>query len=451
VEPEKTELSTLEEVIVTAQRRMQNMQDIGASITAISGQRFMDLSFRNVSDLSEQIPNFTFATPAGESTNIALSIRGIGLNDLSDSNEGPVGVYVDDVYLGSLTAQAGQMFDLERIEIVRGPQGTLYGRNTTGGLVHFITRAPGEEFEAYAELVVGNDSRLKLEAAVGGPITENLSGRISVLHDSDDGYQLNRTSGESFGSKGISAVRGQLLWSATDDLDIRFIAYAGSTDNSPTLYKPRGLLNAQGERCSDADIIARLCFDGYGYRDPIEDPHSVELFPDLIGPRQEIDNHGGSITATWASDRLTLTSITAASWLDKTDWDGAFANPDFLFQSGQLLDAEQFTQELRAGFSSDKADYVAGIFYFSDTKKGSIPFNSSLDYDTRFDQDTDAWAAFTHGHWQLSQQWSLSIGARYTGENKKLDFLVLPGTIAGDGLAFQDHLDTDNLSWNVGI
>ena len=441
----------LEEIIVTAQRRAQNIQEIGASITALTGHQFRNLSYRTVNDLSEQIPNLTFATPAGESTLPALSLRGVGLNDLSDSNEGPVAVYVDEVYLGALTAQAGQMFDLERVEVLRGPQGTLYGRNTTGGLIHFVTKSPTDEFDAYSEFVIGNDSRIKLEAALGGRLTERLSGRISLLYDTDDGYQIDRTSGQSFGTKDVSAVRGQVGFAATDKLNIKFAAYAGSTDNRPTLYKARGLLTVTGERCTDAEIVARQCFDGFGYRDPLSDPNSVELHPDVIGPTQKIDNQGGNISAIWTSDNLSLTSITAVASLEKVDWDGAFANPDFLFQSGQLLDADQFSQELRAGFSTTSADYVAGLFYFSDTKKGSIPFNSPFDYDTRFDQDTEALAAFAHGLWQLSQQWSLAVGARYSRERKKLDFLVLPGTIAGAGLAFQDDLDTDHVSWNIGV
>lgn len=440
----------LEEIIVTAQRRAQNIQDIGASITVITGERFRELSFRTVTDVSEQVPNLTFATPAGESTILALSLRGIGLNDLSDTNESPVAVYVDDVYVGILTAQTGQLFDLERVEVVRGPQGTLYGRNTTGGLVHFVTKLPTDVFDAHTEVVIGNDSRIKLEAAVGGPLSDRISGRLSVLHDSDEGYQTNRTTGQSFGTKDISRVRGQLRISLTDDLDIRFTGFAGETDNRPTLYKARGLLASTGERCADSDIIARNCIDGFGYRDPVADPHSVELHPDLIGPRQQIDHQGGSMTATWELDTVTLTSITAMSSLNKVDWDGAFENPDFLFQSGQLLDAEQLTQEIRAAFSTQSADYIAGLFYFGDTKKGSIPFNSPFDYDTRYDQDTDSYAAYTHGEWQLSERWSLSLGARYTRELKKLDFLVLPGTIAGAGLTFQDELDTDHVSWNIG-
>ena len=441
----------LEEIVVTAQRRAQNIQDIGASITALTGLQFQELSYRTVTDLTEQVPNLTFATPAGESTNLALSLRGIGLNDLSDTNEGPVAVYVDDVYLGALTAQAGQMFDLERVEVVRGPQGTLYGRNTTGGLIHFITKSPTDEFDAYSEFVIGNNSRIKLEAALGGPLTQRLTGRISVLHDSDDGYQVNRTSGQTFGTKEISAFRAQIGFAATDKLDIRFVGHAGSTDNRPTLYKARGLLTATGERCSDAEIIARQCFDSFGYRDPVSDPHSVELHPDVIGPRQQIDNQGGNITAIWTSGTLRLTSITAAGALEKVDWDGAFANPNDLFQSGQLLDADQFSQELRAGFSTASADYVAGLFYFSDTKKGSVPFNSPFDYESFFDQETDAYAAFAHGQWQLSTDWSLDIGGRYSRERKKLDFVALPGTIAGAGLIFEDDLDTDNVSWNVGV
>ncbi len=236
----------LEQIIVTAQRRAQNVQEIGASITVLTGHQFRNLSYRTVNDLSEQIPNLTFATPAGESTLPALSLRGVGLNDLSDSNEGPVAVYVDEVYLGALTAQAGQMFDLERAEVLRGPQGTLYGRNTTGGLIHFVTKPPTDKFDAYSEFVIGNNSRIKLEAALGGRLTERLSGRITVLHDADDGYQTDRTSGHSFGTKDNSAVRGQVGFAATDKLNIKFAAYAGSTDNRPTLYKPRGLLTETG-------------------------------------------------------------------------------------------------------------------------------------------------------------------------------------------------------------
>lgn len=446
-----TGVARIDEVIVVSQRREQNLQDVAASVTAMSGERFLESAFRTVTDLSEQVPNLTFATPAGEATNLALSLRGVGLNDLSDTNEGPVAVYVDDVYLGNLTAQAGQMFDLDRIEVVRGPQGTLYGRNTTGGLVHFVTKSPTEEFDAYAEVAVGTDSRIKLETAIGGPLSNTLSGRISLLHDSDDGYQTDRTSDDSFGTKDISAIRGQLSIVVTESLELSLSAYTASMDNRPTLYKARGLLTATGERCSDSDIVARQCFDGFGYRDAVSDPDSIELHPDMIGPRQEIDNHGGNITAIWSLNDMTITSISATTSLEKIDWDGAFANPNDLFQSGQLLDADQFTQEVRAAFATEHADYVLGLFYFGDNKKGSIPFNSPFDYDTRFDQDTDAYAAFAHSEWQLAENWSLAVGARYSRERKALDFLVLPSTIAGAGLAFVDDLDTDNVSWNIGV
>ena len=441
----------IDEVIVISQRREQNMQDVGASISTMSGSRFQELSMRTVTDLTEQIPNLTFATPAGEATNLALSIRGVGLNDLSDSNEGPVAIYVDEVYLGTLTAQAGQLFDLERIEVVRGPQGTLYGRNTTGGLVHFVTNSPTEEIDVQAEVSVGNDSRIKLESALSGPLTSSLFGRLSILHDSDDGYQTDRTSNNTFGTKDIFAIRGQLLAALTENLEIKLTAYAGTVDNRPTLYKPRGLLETSGQRCSDTEIVKRQCFDGFGYRDPVDNPDSVELHPDVLGPRQEIDSYGGNIKASWESGALTITSITASSSLDKEHWDGSFANPNDLFQSGQFLEARQFTQELRAGIASDRADYVLGLFYFGDNKKGSIPFNSPFDYDTRFDQDTDAYAAFAHAQWQFATDWSLAAGARYSRELKKLDFRVLPGTIAGAGLTFDDDLDTDNLSWNIGL
>jgi iron complex outermembrane receptor protein len=130
----------IEEVVVTAQKREQNVQEIGISVTAFSGEQLKDLGITTSTDLVAQTPGLTYVTPFGDGNNAAFTLRGVGLNDFSEHNESPTAVYVDQVYQASLAGLNFQMFDIERVEVLRGPQGTLYGRNTTGGLVHFITR-----------------------------------------------------------------------------------------------------------------------------------------------------------------------------------------------------------------------------------------------------------------------------------------------------------------------
>ena len=132
------EAAALEEVIVTAQKREQNLQDVGVSVTAFSGKQIDEFGFTNSVDIVAQTPNLSFGTPTGEGNNASLTLRGVGLSDFNDNNEGPVAVYVDEVYISALSGVTFQLFDLERVEVLRGPQGTLYGRNTTGGLVHFV-------------------------------------------------------------------------------------------------------------------------------------------------------------------------------------------------------------------------------------------------------------------------------------------------------------------------
>ena len=185
----------LEEILVTAQKREQNLQDVGISVSAFSGQQLAELGMLSVSDIVAQTPNVTFVSPFGEGNNIAFTLRGVGLNDFSEHNEAPGAVYVDGVYQGTLAGANFQLFDLDRVEVLRGPQGTLFGRNTSAGLVQYITRKPGDEPEARAELTVGEFSQTRFEGAVGGPLGDVVAGRLSALYHKHDGYRPSRTPG----------------------------------------------------------------------------------------------------------------------------------------------------------------------------------------------------------------------------------------------------------------
>jgi iron complex outermembrane receptor protein len=186
----------LEEVIVTAQKREQSLQDVGVSVTAFTGEQIREFGFTNTVDVVEMTPGFNFTVPQGDNSQVNFFLRGVGLNSSSDIIENPVGAYFDEVYRGAVGGLYLQMFDTERVEVLRGPQGTLYGRNTSGGLVHFISERPTPNFEGYGELGFGSFDQIKFEGAVSGPIVpDTLLGRLSVATNNDSGFVENRFPG----------------------------------------------------------------------------------------------------------------------------------------------------------------------------------------------------------------------------------------------------------------
>ena len=184
----------LEEVIVTAQKREQQLSDVGISVTAFTGEQIKEFGLTDSVDLSSMTPGLQYTVPNAEGSQINFFIRGSGLNEAGDANENPVGVLVDDVYRGAIGGLHFPMFDMERTEVLRGPQGTLYGRNTTGGLIHFITNRPTEEFEGYGDISFARHDQVKFEGAISGSLNESKSllGRVSGSVNQHDGYTENR-------------------------------------------------------------------------------------------------------------------------------------------------------------------------------------------------------------------------------------------------------------------
>src|SRR5918993_3510904 len=150
--PQDEDEDALEEITVTATRREQSVQDVGLSITAYSGEQIRELGFTNTTDIVAMTPGLNYTVPNAESSQINFFLRGVGLNDFADASENPVAVYVDDVYHPASGGLSFQLFDIDRIEVLRGPQGTLFGRNTTGGLVHYVSRKPSQTFDAYIDV-----------------------------------------------------------------------------------------------------------------------------------------------------------------------------------------------------------------------------------------------------------------------------------------------------------
>ena len=213
--------STLEEIVVTAQRREQNLQEVGIAVTAFGAEQVRNLGFSSTTDTTKMTPNLNYTVPQGESSQVNFFLRGVGLNDFADAQENPVAVYVDDVYKPAMGGLALQLFDVQRIEVLRGPQGALFGRNSTGGVIHFVTKRPSRELDAYADVAYGRFSEVRAEAAVGGPLSDSLMGRVSVAFDNHDGWTKNRTPGvQDYNGADALAGRAQLLIEPSDELSV---------------------------------------------------------------------------------------------------------------------------------------------------------------------------------------------------------------------------------------
>lgn len=206
--------NTIEEVIVTAQKRAQSTQEIGVSVTDFSGDKLQKFGFTDSPDIVAQVPGLNVSTPVGEGNSPSFTLRGVGLNDFNDNNEGPIAIYVDEAYQAALSGLTFQLFDVERVEVLRGSQGTIYGRNTTGGLIKFASRKPTEETEGYLRTEVGSYSSVLLEGAVGGSLTDGVRGRLAASYKTNNGYVTNRI-GPNANQVNSFSIRGSLEFDVT--------------------------------------------------------------------------------------------------------------------------------------------------------------------------------------------------------------------------------------------
>ena len=428
---------TLEEIVVTAQKREQNLQDVGISLTALSSESLQRLEISDSTDIVQQVPSLqfqattTFATP---------SLRGVSQTEFTDQHELPVGVVVDGVYISSPGAVQTQLFDLGRVEVLRGPQGTLFGRNSTGGLIHFVTQKPTEDFSGYTKVGFGSYNEARVEGAINGALVEQtLLGRLSIAADRHDGYLKNRIGPDVLAAR-VYSGRGQLLYKPTSDLSVLFKLQTSINDHernggytwAPAAPGPDGL----GVRIGPNDNPWGTCngCDLMGYRNPDSDPYHQAFDTQGFFDRRAYE---GSATVNWELPSVTLTSVTdfyshKKNYLEDTD---ASPNPLFVYATRHRLD--QFSQELRVSSRNERLFWVAGLYFLNINSHfyQSLAFNFGpgvdlLGYDDRVDKTT-SWAAFGQTEIPLGTQWKLVTGARWTDDTKKLDALTV--NAFGDG------------------
>ena len=218
----------LEEVVVTAQRRAQSTQDVPVAITGLSGDQVDKFGLNNASDVSAQVPNMQVSSPYGDIQPI-FSIRGVSMSDYSSNQASPIGVYVDEAYLAPVYSHGANFFDVERLEVLRGPQGTLYGKNTTGGALVLSLEKPNEEFSGYVEGVLGNYKTRAARAGLNIPFTDNFYTRIALNVSKNEGYVEDKGEGSNNNSTDGYSALFQTRWDASDSFHLDTLLFYGES------------------------------------------------------------------------------------------------------------------------------------------------------------------------------------------------------------------------------
>ena len=427
----------IDEIVITAQRREQNLQDVGIAVTAFSAEDVRAQGFTNTVDIAAMTPNLNYTVPQGESSQVNFFLRGVGLNDFADAQENPVAVYVDDVYKPAMGGLALQLFDIERIEVLRGPQGALFGRNSTGGVIHFVTKRPSEKFESYLDVGLGDYDQYKLEAAIGGELVSGLMARASVGYNQNDGWTENRTPGvQDYNGTDAIATRLQLLFQPSESVDI--LLAGNYSDNRAAV----GAWQHQATRPSDDGNVslplpANENFwgsgagtDAFGYRDTDNDPWAGDY--DRPG-RVESENRSAQANVDVRVGGVTITSITAFNRVERLQQEDTDMNP-FLGPDQDLsfiaptfaADTDTFSQELRVAGGSERFRWLAGVYRFDNDVNGAYDLNTDaigfVRMDANYVQETDSTDLFGQVEFDVGGDVTLIAGLRWTDEEKELDF-----------------------------
>jgi len=439
----------LEEVVVTAQKREESLQDVNVAVTALRDEQLARQQITNIQDLQMLVPSVSaghdFAFPK-------LFVRGIGLSSSFTGVDPSVALHVDGAYVSQSTVQLGSFFDLDRIEVLRGPQGTLYGRNATGGSFNLITRKPTEEFEGYARVTAGNYELVRLEGALGGPITDKILGRIAFWSDNRNGYGENIVSDDDIDDSGKQAVRGHLQFNLTENIDL--------------------LLSAEWFNVNDSGLGMKFRRESFPDSPAFPFPGAGGTAPGIRDIASEInhtnDRNTWSITGTLnvrLNENFQLKSITNYRDVE------TFLRQDLDFSSninddGQTLNitSEQFSEELQLIYDGDRLHGLVAVYYFTEELFGSnrihfadhIPTGRTV-LDLRGDVDIEAAAVFGNLTYDLTDQISLNAGGRYsyekrTGVHQQFVNFVPPPVVVPDppfenGGSFNDFTPSLGIEW----
>ena len=455
----------LEEVVVTAQKRVESLQDVPLAISALNTATLERTDSHGLGDIAHQVPSLTFSAFA-PGQNI-VSMRGASSNDDGAGTDSSIAIFVDDVYLGRISNINPEMFDLERVEVLRGPQGTLYGKNTLGGALNIVSIRPNsEKFEGKIRITFGDFSRFNTAALFNGPLSDRWSGKIAFSKRERNGWVNNPSLSQDQKDENSSAWRGQLLYehndfsvlftadyNKSDVLDMARVPLASDYNSNRGGPNPATFRDAYVGVCGGR--IERECAAG------------------IVDGYSKTTGGGVSAKVNWViNDQLELVSITAYRE-NEADWnmDSAGA-PTFALIDDIFDETSQFSQEFRLlGNMGEFWDFVAGFWFLRENTDRTECFDRSLDSDCTHatavlnaagdmvssdesdfynqDNETKSVAVFANFNLNFTEQWQLSLGARFTSEEKDIQNISINGEQMSPDIIQETFENRREESWDA--
>jgi iron complex outermembrane recepter protein len=434
----------LDEIVVTAQKREENLQVVPVAVSVYTSEAIEERSLQNIAEVANFTPNIVRGSGPSSGDDAFFFFRGIGQLDNAGNVEPGVGVYVDEVYLGRVQGASIDVMDVNRIEVLRGPQGTLFGRNTIGGALNVTTRDPGDELGGKARVIGGDRSHIDVLGSIDVPIVDGLGLALSGFTRNQDGWADNVYTGDTYGDRQDVGGRAKLVWDASDTMEVKLTADWNDSQGTalptvllatnPFAFFPMGI-PLPADMATEVDAS------------PYDDNVSGSIDPDIDQQRG-----GAGLQFSWDLGHVQIKSITSYRKLEQnlwSDFDGsAYSMYDFNFD----VDQDQWSQELQFSGSTDRLEWIAGVFYYNEDlmsrtiaglgTNGPLlpppPFSPSpplastalpatrldgraLNFLSNFDQDTDSYAAFGQVKINITDALSTTLGLRYTKDEKDLN------------------------------
>ena len=468
--------NNLEIIEVYAQKRAQDISDVSVAVTVIEGDAIEHWQLKDSTQLASLVPNVKITNNAGEGTPPAFNIRGVGMIDYNTSTISPIAVYSDGVVSGSANNLSVSLFDVDHVEVLRGPQGTLFGRNTTGGAILLMSKMPTDNFEGYVNASFAEHNHSAFNAALNVPLTESTKVRFAINHEDYNFSTNNLHPGAPDG--GLKQTNLRLI--AVTDLDDFTITTKLHSENWSGKPKPiasLGVNRVDGSElpCTPAQAGSSLCMDNFGGQVGGDDFWDVRA--DTADREHDTDSWGATIKLSWQfSPSITLNSLTAYNDLTRFhSWDSDGAGtikgliiPDVtimnLIEGSMGTENSLFSQEFSIAVQNDNSYWISGLFYVNEKIsqendidlfrdfRGIIPDPAQFFYHNQIENTSIAlYSQFDH---QLSEQFTLTAGLRYTDETTDYHAIADLDTFEFVIPTFWDvpgEVKDDELSWKLAL
>jgi len=422
----------LEEIVVTAQRRAETLLEVPIAITAISEEDLQAGQVSAVVDVIGRVPNVHVSNNIGQGSAVTTFIRGVGDTESIVTIDNPVGFYVDDVYIGRTGANNAALFDVERVEVLRGPQGTLYGRNTSGGALKIISNKPNfDGTSGRVEVSYGSFSEWRLKGRINAALSDNTAFRAAAVVGDDDGDTVNIGTNSRVNGTELAALKASILTNFSESTSLLISADWMNNDQE-----------------------GRHAVGIFGLTPPPTD--SLYVINTNENMQNEAEAFGISANLAWdVNDRLTINSITAFRNTQQRYNLESSDQPDTLFDVYSDVDSDQFSQEFQfTGVAlNERLNYVAGLYYFDEQGDSFIGnfIAQAFWLNGDLNVDTESYAAFAEFNYALTEQVSLIFGGRYTDEEKSVELTQRLGDVADVGFEPSGFVlfDTSDLTGRI--